>query len=315
MAASKGPKTLGFIFLIFIFVLFATILFSNKEVKQLNENTREGLTGEFIKLPMGTTHYELGGPADGALVVLVHGFSVPYYVWDPTFEALTGSGYRVLRYDLYGRGFSDRPDVSYDLDLYMGQLENLLDELNLNQKTHLIGLSMGGPIVSAYANRHPNQVKSVTLIAPEVLTVKSAEIFPMNLPVLGELVSGAYLVPFYLPSSQTADFYDPGLFPGWKKRYQEQMVYKGFRRAILSSIRNLAGQDSLAEYKKLGETHIPVLLIWGEEDQSVSFEAVQSALDQMPQAELHIFPETGHLPHFEQAQEVSPVILEFIGGR
>ena len=315
MAASKTSKTLGFIFLSIFLVFLALILLTNKEVRQLTETTREDLPGEFINLPMGTTHYELGGPTDGDLVVLVHGFSVPYYVWDPTFEALTGSGYHVLRYDLYGRGFSDRPDTDYDLDLYLGQLENLLDELNLNRKTHLIGLSMGGPIVAAYANRHPKAVRSVTLIAPEVLTVKNAEIFPMNFPVLGELVSNAYLVPFYLPSSQKTDFYNPGLFPDWDDHYREQMVFKGFRKAILSSIRNLAGQDSLAEYKKLGEIQIPVLLVWGEEDRSVSFEAVQSALEQMPQAELHVVPETAHLPHYEQAQEVSPIILEFLAAK
>ena len=220
--------------------------------------------------PSGTTHYELEGSSDGDLVVLVHGFSVPYYVWDPTFEALTASGYLVLRYDLFGRGYSDRPNVDYDLDLYLGQLDSLLDGLSLNQGIHLVGLSMGGPIVTAYANQHPDDVKSVTLIAPEVLTVSGVDIFPMNFPLLGELVSGAYLVPFYLPSSQSADFYNPDHFPGWEDRYREQMLYKGFRRAILSSIRNLAGQDSLAEYKKLGESRVPVLLLWGEEDQSVS---------------------------------------------
>ena len=64
-----------------------------------------------MRLSDGFTHYELGGPPTGHLVVLAAGFSVPYYIWDPTFSALTEAGVRVLRYDYYGRGFSDRPDV------------------------------------------------------------------------------------------------------------------------------------------------------------------------------------------------------------
>ena len=75
-----------------------------------------------MQLSQGYVHYELGGPVGGEKVVLVHGLSVPYYIWDPTFDALTEAGFRVLRYDLYGRGFSDRPKLRYDADLFDEQL-------------------------------------------------------------------------------------------------------------------------------------------------------------------------------------------------
>src|SRR5919109_740116 len=60
-------------------------------------------------------------------VVLVHGFSVPFFIYDPTFEFLTRAGFRVLRYDLFGRGFSDRPKARYNIDLFVRQLGELLD--------------------------------------------------------------------------------------------------------------------------------------------------------------------------------------------
>lgn len=58
--------------------------------------------GSYVRLGSGVTHYELAGAKDARTVVLVHGFSVPYYIWDPTFDALTAAGFRVLRYDLTG---------------------------------------------------------------------------------------------------------------------------------------------------------------------------------------------------------------------
>ncbi|HEY2381673.1 MAG TPA: alpha/beta hydrolase, partial [Terriglobia bacterium] len=58
----------------------------------LDAATRSRLPGQFAQLADGYTHYELGGPADAPLVVLAAGFSVPYYIWDPTFKALTGAG-------------------------------------------------------------------------------------------------------------------------------------------------------------------------------------------------------------------------------
>lgn len=89
------------------------------ETEELNDAVRASAPGSFIELPDSCTHYELGGPQNGRLIVLVHGFSVPYFIWDPTFSFLTESGFRALRYDLFGRGYSDRPKVRYDIDLWL----------------------------------------------------------------------------------------------------------------------------------------------------------------------------------------------------
>src|SRR5271169_4886577 len=87
--------------------------------------------GSYVSLGAGVTHFELAGPPDAPTVVLVHGFSVPYYIWDPTFDALTAAGFRVLRYDLFGRGWSDRPNARYDAEFFDQQLLQLLDALGI----------------------------------------------------------------------------------------------------------------------------------------------------------------------------------------
>ena len=102
------------------------------ETKELNENTRKEAAGSFVALSDGVTHYELGGPKDGKPVVLVHGFSVPFFIFDPLFDFLTSAGFRVLRYDLLGRGYSDRPNTQYDANLFVRQLKELLDALEMS---------------------------------------------------------------------------------------------------------------------------------------------------------------------------------------
>src|SRR5436190_3775538 len=72
---------------------------ANPEYLALDATTRAGMSGKFVKLTDGFTHFELGGPPEGRVVVLAAGFSVPYYIWDTTFSALTAAGFRVLRYD------------------------------------------------------------------------------------------------------------------------------------------------------------------------------------------------------------------------
>src|SRR3972149_9257308 len=123
------------------------------------------MIGSFIQLSDGVTHYELGGPQNGQPVVLVHGFSVPYFIFDPTFEALTKAGFRVLRYDLFGRGWSDRPRAKYNISLFVKQLKDLLDALQF-QQVNLIGLSMGGPIAASFTARYPERVDKLALIDP-----------------------------------------------------------------------------------------------------------------------------------------------------
>ena len=134
----------------------------------------------------------------------------------------------------------------------------------------------------------------------------------MNVPLLGEFVMKAYMVPIYLPQSQGADAFNPAVLPDWEQKYRVQLQYKGFRRAILSTIRNLPNMDALHQYDLVGKMDLPVLLIWGEEDQSVSSEAISMALQAIPQAQYLQVKEAGHLSHYEQPAVVNPVLIAFL---
>jgi pimeloyl-ACP methyl ester carboxylesterase len=297
---------------IIVLLLLITYILTDQEKITLSDTVRLTLPGQFVQLPLGVVHYQLAGPDSVPTVVLVHGFSVPYYIWDPTFEALTQAGFRVLRYDLYGRGFSDRPETNYDLDLFVTQLEDLLPALNIQGPVDLVGLSMGGPIVASFANHHPNQVRSLILIDPEVAPVSTRQIFPLNIPLIGEYLMTVYVAPVELPKTQSDDFYRPEKFPDWEAMYRVQLQYKGFRRAILSTIRLQPGMDSLAEYDFVGRYNLPALLIWGREDKTVSFADMQQLVRLIPGIEYHIIEEAGHIPQFERPEVVNPLLIEFL---
>src|SRR5215831_15233045 len=108
MKSNRWPIWLIAAVVAVVAVSWGIFLYANPEQRELNTETRVHMSGQFAKLSDGYTHYELGGPSDGRVVVLAAGFSVPYYIWDPTFDALTRAGFRVLRYDYYGRGYSVR---------------------------------------------------------------------------------------------------------------------------------------------------------------------------------------------------------------
>ena len=105
-------------------------------------------TGHFVKLSNGYTYYEVNNIEKDELIVLVHGFSVPSYIWDETYFELIKRGFGVIRLDLYGRGYSDNPDLIYNDQLYASQVVELLNKLEVTQKVNLVGLSNGGRVIS-----------------------------------------------------------------------------------------------------------------------------------------------------------------------
>jgi pimeloyl-ACP methyl ester carboxylesterase len=300
--------------IVIVLILLITYSLIDQEKITLNDTVRASLSGQFVKLPLGIVHYELVGPETAPTIVLVHGFSVPYYIWDPTFAALTQAGFRVLRYDLYGRGFSDRPEKDYNLDLYDSQLEELLPALNIQGPVDLVGLSMGGLIVASFANHYPDQVRSILLIDPEVAPVSIWQIFPLNLPLVGEYLMTVYVAAVQLPKSQSADFYRPDKFPDWEAMFRVQLQYTGFKRAILSSIRLMPGMDATAEYGAVGKLKLPALLIWGREDKTVSAADIQQIEELIPGIEYHTIEEAGHIPQYERPEVVNPLLIDFLNG-
>ena len=173
-----SPGRLLFIYgvaLVTLFVLVPAALYFtiDPERLDLDDAARKSLSSassRFVRLSDGYTHYELAGPPDGRVVVLAAGATVPYYIWDPTFKALVDAGFRVLRYDYYGRGFSDRPDIPFTQDLYVRQLRELLDAVRITGPFDLGGLSFGGAVITSVAAKYPDRVRSLIYVDPAFRT-------------------------------------------------------------------------------------------------------------------------------------------------
>ena len=298
------------------------------EILELNDLTRKEASGSFVQLSDGFTHYELSDPAphprplsqwergaEGGVrdVVLVHGFSVPYLIYDPTFAFLTQSGFRVVRYDLYGRGYSDRPDTRYNIDLFVRQLGDLLDALHLTRPVSLVGLSTGGPITAAYTARCPERVHKLVLIDPvgarhfalgQLLKVAS-------LPFVGEAIIsllGIGGMTRISASEVGIRMHADQILPG----YIAQMKYKGFKRAILSTIRNNMLGSFQESYEQIGKMDKPVLLLWGKHDHTVPFRHSNTLQATIPNMEFHAIENCGHIPHYEKPDQVNPILLKFL---
>lgn len=289
-------------------VLFLALNRVDSEVLELDGAARAGAPGQFVELTDGLTHYAVAGPESGQTVVLVHGFSVPYYIWDTTFAELAATGFRVLRFDTFGRGFSDRPDVAYDGDLFERQIADLINELGLQSPVDIVGLSMGGAVTVRFAGNNPELVRRVVLIDPTHASYKS----PPYPQFIGKPVMALTRFP-KMAEGQMTDFLYPENYPTWIDQYHVQMQFKGFRHAITSTMYNFMTEDHLSAYAKVQQAGIPVKLIWGIQDQTLDISGAAEIQDVL-NVDFMPVDEAGHLPHIEQAAIVNPAIVEFLQG-
>jgi pimeloyl-ACP methyl ester carboxylesterase len=135
----------------------------------------------------------------------------------------------------------------------------------------------------------------------------------MALPVLGEVMMSLFGARM-LVSGLPGDLSWPEGYPQYVENFRPQLVYRGFRRSILSTLRCMPLDDHGAVYRRMGAQGRPILLVWGEHDATVSFKHHEVALNAMPQAEFHAVREAGHIPHYERPEVVSPLLIGFLRG-
>ena len=295
-----------------ILVMAGAYFYSQFKLKDLTPEVRATLPGEFVQLKDGVISYYWQGPEKGNIVVLVHGFSIPKFVWDGNVDALTAAGNRVLAYDHYGRGFSDRPDIVYDSDLYARELLNLLDALHVTQKVTLVGYSMGGGNVIGFAGRYPERVKKLILIAPAGYIPPPKGVAALaSVPVVGEwlmTVVGRKRVLAAIRKDVDAGRARPDMID----KFEDQLQYRGYLEALLSTMRHYPMHDLSDDYEKVGRLGIPTFAIWGTDDEVVPFAGAEKVEIAIPHVKVIPVEGARHSVTYARAEQVNEILINLL---
>ena len=281
----------------------------------LDERARRAAPGQFVRLADGVTHYELAGPDTGRVVVLAAAFSVPAYLSDSLFQRLGRAGFRVIRFDYYGRGWSDRPKTTYDLALFDHQLAGLLDSLGVSGPVDLAGLSFGAAIATDFADHYRDRVRSLIYLNPVFNTGRQLP------PEERTALAWDWYMVFRggtddMATGQLYDFLHPERFPDWVERYRVQQQFRGTREAWRRTRVAIAvAPNQVEQIRKVGGDPRPVLLVWGRQDEGAPISESAALLGAMPRATLVAVDSAGHLPHLEQPDVVVPAVVDFLEGQ
>lgn len=273
--------------------------------RRIDTDARRAAPGSFVELSRGVTHYCWLGADDGPVVVCVHGLTTPSYVWMAVARGLGAMGFRVLVYDLYGRGFSDRPRGLQDGDFFVRQLEELLECLKVAPGFTLMGYSMGGAIAACFAARHPARLRRLVLLAPAGMghDLGPAARLMARTGTLGTW----FMLLVYARSYRRATEAERGLdtpIDGIVDRQQAELRYRGFIPSVLASLRGILDEPLKEVHGAIAESGIPVLAIWGGADEVIPPEGRDVLAAWNPQARQVVIEGAGHALAYTEAEAV-----------
>lgn len=116
---------------------------------------------KFAKLDGMRVHYQSSGEGTEALV-FVHGWSCNLDFWKANLPAFVGTS-RVIAIDLPGHGQSDKPEITYSIDLFARAIDAVLTESGVEWAT-LIGHSMGTPVIRQFYRKYPKKTRALVIV-------------------------------------------------------------------------------------------------------------------------------------------------------
>lgn len=257
------------------------------------------------------------GDPKGSPIVLLHCATCSMDWWD-RLAPLLGQDHRVIRIDLLGMGGSDKPGSGYSITDQASAVAEALAKLHVVGAT-VVGHSLGGSVATELAEQSPSLASRIVIIDQSPEDGFEHESLGEHLsmaPVIGQAIARLIQI---APKSLIRDQYDQAFAPGYD-------ISSGFdnpdqpaddlRAMTYTALKDTvnAEQDYVDQSpldRRLAATHLPLLVIFGAEDQIYDPQAAIERYRQVPGAQTHLVPGAGHSPNVEKPDLVAPLILAF----
>lgn len=307
----NGPRFLwSSAFLLFLVVISLSVRF-DIPVEELKTKYTDGAS-KFIQIMGMQVHYRDEGPVtDSIPLVLIHGTSSSLHTWDKLVSKILAQR-RVIRFDLPAFGLTGpSPENTYSFAFYNTFLDSLLSKMKIQQCV-LAGNSLGGSIAWNYAVHDTNRLNGLILVDaggyPKKDEKGSLGFKLAAMPGINNLL--LFITPRTLVRKSLEDaYFDKSLVTDeLTQRYHELILRSGNRRAALSLFKNPMRADTAL----ISGIKIPTLIIWGKEDQLISYKQAYKFQRDIQGSQLLMLEHVGHVPMEEAPDMVSASILKFM---
>jgi pimeloyl-ACP methyl ester carboxylesterase len=252
-------------------------------------------------------HYEVHG--EGPQLALIEGVGYDSWMWYRQIPDFS-QHFRTLVYDNRGVGRSDKPPGPYTHVQNADDLAGLLDALGW-ERTHVLGVSMGGFIAQEFALKYPQRLDKLVLVAtgfggPNMVPVPPEAVKAMTPdPNLSpeERMRRGMPIAFGNPSWPVLHSGEFEQIIGWRLEYPQPAE---------AAVAQIMAAATFNVEARLEEIHAPTLVITGTKDRVVSPENSRLLAEALPNARLHLIPEAGHLVFIEAAETFNQTVIAFL---
>ncbi|ATL65385.1 4,5:9,10-diseco-3-hydroxy-5,9,17-trioxoandrosta-1(10),2-diene-4-oate hydrolase [Nocardia terpenica] len=264
-----------------------------------------------------TLHYHEAGVGNGPTIVLLHGGGPGASSWSNFARniAVLAERYHVLAVDQPGFGLSDKPTEHPQYFVHSSSaLLDLLDTLQITERVHLLGNSLGGGTAVRFALDHPHRAGRLILMGPGGL---STNLFAPD-PTEGVKALGRFNAE---PTRENLEkFLRIMVFD--QSLVTPELIEERF--AVAATPESLAAMRAMGKsfagadfeqgmlWREAFRLRQPVLLIWGREDRVNPLDGALVALKTIPRAQLHVFGGCGHWAQLEKFDEFNKLALDFL---
>lgn len=245
---------------------------------------------------------------DGNPVVFIHGHPFNRTMWDPQIERFKKS-FRVIAPDLIGYGQAPIPAgaVATTLEEFANAIVCLLDRLAVTRAV-IVGLSMGGQIAMEFARAYPSRLAGLALVATFAEAETSDGVVARN--TVAKRIETDGIVPV---GCETL----PKLIGHTTLRRNPKLASDVFAMIAatspLGAAAALRGRALRRDYRAdLRNVAVPGLVIVGTEDAYTSVEDAERMSLLMPDAQIEVFQQVGHMPNLEDPEHFNEVLAAFL---
>ena len=319
-------KSLAAIFVLLIaLILFFSIQANLRETKTRQEAAPS--TGRFAQAGDVELFIQEMGPAEGQVILFIHGTAAWSGLWRETMIPLAEAGYRCIAIDIPPFGYSERPSTpSYGNADQAGRIAAMLDTLGI-ERAILLGHSFGGGATLETALMIPDRIEALVLAdvgglnlnlqpAPKNQNPSAIEMFLGTPFVRNPVLATTATNPLFTKTLISAMILDPADATDEKiKILQEPLVLQGATNTLGDWLKAVLGPQEIsltsdpANYQRLT---MPTLIIWGDSDTVIPLKEGEYLQSILPDAELVLMEGVNHIPHVEDQERFIEIVLGFL---
>ncbi|MFQ5418834.1 MAG: alpha/beta fold hydrolase [Anaerolineae bacterium] len=280
------------------------------------------LTHEYIETNGIRLHVVQAGPADGPLLILLHGFPEYWQGWRHQIDALAQAGLRVWIPDQRGYNLSDKPKgtAAYNLDELAADVIGLIDAAG-EEKALLAGHDWGAAVTWWTANKYPERLHRIG-----VLNVPHHAVMNRHLrQSRAQLRKSWYMLFFQLPWLPELAL-RAGNWAGGRRMMKSSSLPHTFSAEDLDSYQQAWAQPGAITgminwYRAIMRKppqrlpslriSVPTLMIWGKQDVALGAEMAQPSIELCDDGRLVFIEEATHWVQHDAPEQVNQLLLDF----